>query len=78
MWVKLGHTSDAVEKIAVRHVQIEFSGQYVPIIAASKTRRKVEKESSMSGVQPQTVQRAPVAAPDTSVKWFTKMSAQQT
>jgi hypothetical protein len=67
MWVNLGHTSDAVEKITVQHVQIEFSGQYVPFIAASKTRGKVEKESSMSGVQPKRYSGRQSPAPDTSM-----------
>jgi hypothetical protein len=67
MWVKLGHTSDAVEKIAVRHVQIEFSGQYVPIIAAPKTRGKVEKEEFNVWRATQTVQRRQSPAPDTSM-----------
>lgn len=62
MWVKLGHTPDAVEKIAVRHVQIEFSGQYVPFIAASNTRGKVEKGEFNVWRATQTVQRAPVAS----------------
>jgi hypothetical protein len=43
MWVKLGHTSHAVEKIRCDTFKLKFFGQCVPFIAASGTRGKVEQ-----------------------------------
>jgi len=68
MWVNLGHTSDAVEKILVQHVQIEICGQCVPFIAASKTRGKVEKESQCLTGEPKRLSGHLLPELDTSMK----------